>query len=210
MSARIESSKGFLNKDKLVPLSASEATVCVCKILGMALAYNYCLKKRAIDAFISSFKFLKRSNAMNITLMILGVMACSLASVAQDHEVHQRHVAAAAAALKTELAKNGRDCVQAHTQYEDTACTAQTAEAANRSLAIFFDNLKAILPKDAQSTLLNTQKAWSDYRKKACDAIYEFYKDGSIRDSEQARCEIQLTRQRMQDLDFLYYGPLHR
>jgi uncharacterized protein YecT (DUF1311 family) len=188
-----------------------KATACVCKILGTSLAYSYCLKKRAIDAFIPAPKFVKRSNAMKVTVMILlTVMACSVASVAQDHEVHQRHVATAAAALKTELAKNGKDCVQAHTQYEDTACTAQTAEAANRSLAIFFDNLNSILPKDAQSTLLETQKAWSDYRKKACDAIYEFYRDGSIRDSERARCEIQLTRQRMQDLDFLYYGPLHR
>lgn len=65
------------------------------------------------------------------------LLAPESASVAQDHEVHQRHVAAAAAALKTELAKNGKDCVQAHTQYEDTACTAQTAEAAGPNLPSF-------------------------------------------------------------------------
>ena len=137
-------------------------------------------------------------------------MACVTASVAQDYQAHQQHTTVAAEALKTELAKQGKDCVQARSQFEDTACTAQVVQAADRSFAIFFDNLKAILPVDAQSILQGTQRAWLDYRKKACEAVFEFYKNGTIRNSEQARCEIRLTRQRMQDLDFLYYGPLHR
>ena len=147
---------------------------------------------------------------MKTMVVISFVMACAAVCTSQDYKTHHQHVIVAEETLKTELAKQGKDCIQAQSQYEDTACSAQVARAADQSLVVFFENLKAILPSDAQSTLQDTQQAWLNYRKKACEAVFEFYKDGTIRNSEQARCEIRLIRQRMQDLDFLYYGPLHR
>ncbi len=147
---------------------------------------------------------------MRTAVISLALLAgLSYGANAQSFEDHQKHVAAATAALRAENAKEGKDCVQAHNQREDTICTAEAAQAADKNLIVFFDNLKALLPEQDQAKLQVSQDAWSDYRKKACDAVYAFYEKGSIRYSAQSRCEIHLTRQRMRDLDALYEMPLH-
>jgi len=140
-------------------------------------------------------------------IVLTALVLASAAVFGQDFQARQHHVAAALAALKMEQAKQGHDCAQAKNQYDDTMCTAEVAQAADKNLATFYDNLKAILGDD--KNLEDSQKAWLEYRKQACDAIYEFYKGGTIRNSAQARCEIRLTRERMGDLDALYEMPLH-
>jgi uncharacterized protein YecT (DUF1311 family) len=130
-------------------------------------------------------------------------------TIARDFKAQQQHVAAALAALHAEQAKEGKDCPDVRGQRDEDICTGQVAEAADRNLAIFYDNLKAIIDGEAQKKLQDSQNAWLDYRKKACDAVYEFYKDGTIRNSEQARCQTRLTRDRMRALDSLYETPLH-
>ena len=156
------------------------------------------------------FESSKKVNFMLGRLIAAVAFACSAVAVAQDFKAHQQHAAAALVALKTEQAKEGKDCLQAQNQYDDNICTRQVAEAADRNLAVLFDNLKAIVGGDAQKKLQVSQDAWLEYRKKACDAVFEFYKDGTIRKAEQARCETRLARARMRDLDFLYETPLHR
>ncbi len=146
---------------------------------------------------------------MLLRLVVAFAIACSTTTVAQEFHAHEQHVAAAVAALKSEEAKEGKDCLQARNQYEDTICTGQVAEAADRNLAVFYDNLKAIIGDNAREKLQVSQEAWLDYRKKACEAVFEFYKGGTIRNAEQARCQTRLTRARMRDLDFLYETPLH-
>lgn len=142
-----------------------------------------------------------------IALALLAGLSCDVH--AQNFEDHQKHVAAAMAALKAENAKEGKDCAQAHNQREDTICTGEVAQAADKDLTVFLDNLKALLPEQDQARIQASQDAWSDYRKKACDAVYAFYEKGAIRYSAQSRCEIRLTRERMRDLDDLYEMPLH-
>ncbi len=145
---------------------------------------------------------------MRATLVISSIFACCLAAASQDFQTRQQHVDAAAAALRAEQAEEGRHCA-AQNQYEDNICSAQSAEAADRNLAVFYQNLKAILAGEAQHTLQASQDAWLDYRKKTCDAVFAFYRDGTIRNAAQARCHTRLTSERMRDLDYLYEGPLH-
>lgn len=146
---------------------------------------------------------------MRMTVLILLVAMCSSVSLAQNLDVRQQHVEAAMAALQAEQAKEGKDCANAKSQYEETVCTAETAKTADTSLSAFYTNLKAILGSENQARLQESQNAWLQYRIKACDAVFELYKGGTIRNSEQARCETRLTRQRIRDLDYLYEGPLH-
>lgn len=146
---------------------------------------------------------------MRMKLHVSLVVACSIALLAQDFKARQQHVTAAVAALNADDAKTGKDCVQAKNQYEGNICTAQVADDADQNFAVFYENLKAIIGDDAQKKLQDSQDAWLDYRKKACDAVLDFYKSGTIRNSEYSRCQTRLTRQRMRDLDFLYDSPLH-
>jgi len=147
--------------------------------------------------------------SVRATMVISLLVAGASVSPAQDFHAYQQHVAAAVAALKAEQAKEGKDCTNTKSQYEDNICTAEVVKAADTSLSVFYDNLKAILGRESQKDLQESQTAWLQYRTKACDAIFEFYKDGTIRKAEQARCETRLTRERMQDLDYLYESPLH-
>lgn len=142
---------------------------------------------------------------MRMIVAVSLLIACASASLAQDP-----HVATAVAALRNEQAKEGQDCKNARSQYEDNVCTAEVAKAADKNMTVFYDNLKALLSPESQEALHESQAAWLEYRSKACGAVYEFHKSGSIRYAEQARCETGLTRERMRDLDYLYEGPLHR
>jgi len=141
----------------------------------------------------------------SLTLFFLVVV--SMAAASQNAVEHAK---TAVAVLRAEMAKEGKKCKGANDQREETTCTAQAASAADHNLSIFFDNLKAIVGHDgAGKELEASQRAWIAYRKTTCDAIFEFYKGGSIRYANQSRCEIRLTRERMRDLDYLYESPLH-
>src|SRR5215469_8439521 len=118
---------------------------------------------------------------MRATVAISLLIACACTSLGQG-----QHVAAAMAALKAEQAKEGQDCKNTTSQREDNICTGEVAEAADKNMTVFYDNLKAMLGPESQKALDESQAAWLEYRKKACGAVYEFYKDGSIRYAEHA------------------------
>ncbi len=77
--------------------------------------------------------------------------------------------------------------------------------------AAFYQSLHSLLQPsgEAISQLDSSQELWEHYAQKACEAVDSFYHDGTIRFSEVAKCRIQLTRSRMQDLDVLYFTVLH-
>ena len=142
-----------------------------------------------------------------LTIVLL-CFAC-FAATAQNHREPDKQRAAAWAAFKAEVDKDGKDCAEAKNQYEDTICTAQVAEAADKDLNLFFQYVKSVMTGEDQEKLQASQDAWVGYRKKACDAVYDFFAGGTIRNSAQARCEIRLTRERMRDLNDFYETPLY-
>ena len=113
---------------------------------------------------------------------------------------------AANAAFAAEQARVGKDCISAHNQREDTACALDAADTTERNLSSFYTALQGIVGSDA---LRDSQRAWLNYRKKQCDAIYAFFKGGTIAPSARTRCEIELARSRMRDLDELFDVQLH-
>jgi uncharacterized protein YecT (DUF1311 family) len=57
--------------------------------------------------------------------------------------------------------------------------------------------------------IAGSETAWLRYREKQCQAVFEFYRPGTIASAAQARCEIRLAESRMRDLNELFDGPLH-
>jgi uncharacterized protein YecT (DUF1311 family) len=70
--------------------------------------------------------------------------------------------------------------------------------------------LKALVGSVAgRQSLDDAQSEWLAYRQKTCGAIELFFAGGSGQAGFVARCQIQLTRSRMKDLDAIYNFPLH-
>ena len=113
---------------------------------------------------------------------------------------------AANAAFAAEQARVGKDCLDARNQREDTACELAAAATTELNLISFYAALQGIVGSDA---LRGSQQAWLNYRKRQCAAIYDFFKGGTIAPSAQSRCEIELARSRMRDLEALFDVQLH-
>ncbi|MBV9610899.1 MAG: DUF1311 domain-containing protein [Acidobacteriaceae bacterium] len=117
----------------------------------------------------------------------------------------------AATALKFEMAQIGRDCGSANTTLEINGCLSRVEETSQRNFRAFYDSLRKLLNRAAGAAqqLDSSQANWEKYSTSACDAVYAFYRDGSIRNAKAIGCRIQLTRSRMQDLNALYDTVLH-
>ena len=113
---------------------------------------------------------------------------------------------AAKAAFDKEMARVGKDCTQVRNQRDENDCQSDAAGATERNFAAFYKALEGII---GNAALSDSQQAWLDYRKKQCDAVFDFWSPGTIAPSAELRCEIELTRSRMRDLDSLYETPLH-
>jgi uncharacterized protein YecT (DUF1311 family) len=101
------------------------------------------------------------------------------------------------------------DCLEARDNYEDKVCISQVAQQTENDFATFYQNLKELLDSTSQTSLEQAQQEWIVYRDRTCKAIDEFLRDGSARVGLVTRCEIQLSRSRMKDLDAIYNLPLH-
>jgi len=122
----------------------------------------------------------------------------------------------AAAALHSQVSQIGKDCPNAKNTMEENSCIATVEQQTKSDFAIFYGSLRSALlqsrsrqPGDATGQLDGSQQEWERYEQKTCDAIDSLYRGGTIRTSAVTSCRIQLTRSRMQDLDALYYMPLH-
>jgi len=117
---------------------------------------------------------------------------------------------AANKAFAAEMAREGKDCPNVNTTLEENECLKTAAETTRANFTAFYDNLKKLISLDPSSVaaLDDSQKAWTAYRDKACGAIHEFFRDGTIAPSADMSCDIRLTRSRMRDLNAMYL-PLH-
>jgi len=110
-------------------------------------------------------------------------------------------------ALQSQLSKEGKDCSDARNNLDDKLCITQVSQQTEQDMATFYQNLKQIIgsPPDLEEA----QQAWLVYRQKSCGAIGSFFEGGTGQVGFEARCDIQLTRSRMKDLDAIYNLPLH-
>jgi uncharacterized protein YecT (DUF1311 family) len=139
-------------------------------------------------------------------LWIFSMLSLVPAATAQSPLQHQK---AANEALRSQLSKEGKDCQEARDNSEDKACIGEVLQQTERDFGVFYDNLEALLDSPGRANLEQAQREWLGYRQKSCSAIDEFFREGSARAGMTTRCEIQLTRSRMKDLDALYNLPLH-
>jgi len=117
----------------------------------------------------------------------------------------------AQAALHSQVSQIGKDCPGAKNTVEENICIATVEQQTKSDFAVFYGSLRSLLRQtaEAKEQLDSSQEEWEHYAQRACDAVDSFYKGGTIRTSAVASCRIQLRRSRMQDLDALYYMPLH-
>jgi uncharacterized protein YecT (DUF1311 family) len=71
---------------------------------------------------------------------------------------------------------------------------------------MFVRALEALVGRDA---VLPSQQAWSSYRRRQCQAVFDFHRSGTIAGAAQARCDIGLAWSRMRDLEELIETALH-
>ncbi|WP_183030042.1 lysozyme inhibitor LprI family protein [Altericroceibacterium spongiae] len=73
-------------------------------------------------------------------------------------------------------------------QYAETALAIMERDAK--------DEFSDALEKDAPDAFRRAQKAWTDYREAECEALYDNWSGGTIRNAMTISCEIRITRQR--------------
>jgi uncharacterized protein YecT (DUF1311 family) len=139
-------------------------------------------------------------------LLALALLIASLPLFGQTPGQRQR---AAHAALQSELSAQGKDCPNTNTTREASECLGNVLEHTRANFNIFYESLSALLDPENRKFLNDAQTRWGLYRETSCDAICRFYRGGTIQPSEFIRCEIELTRSRMRDLDSIYNTVLH-
>ncbi len=114
-------------------------------------------------------------------------------------------------ALQSQVSQIGKDCPDAKTTIEENACILAVGKKTKADFEVFYASLRALLSQnaDAVSQLAGSQDQWERYAQKACNAIDSFSQGGTVRFSAVERCQIQLTRSRLQDLNALYETTLH-
>lgn len=141
----------------------------------------------------------------------LVVSAFLLASVAMAQQPKSSPRKLADVAYARQMAQEGHDCANARTQRDENECIVQVRQTADNDFRLYYKGLALALAPDPSNIkrLDEAHASWVEYRDKTCAAIHALYSGGSIQESATARCEIQLTRSRMRDLEALYETPLH-
>jgi uncharacterized protein YecT (DUF1311 family) len=112
----------------------------------------------------------------------------------------------AKSAFDAEMARVGRDCLTAQNQREENSCQQAAESTTARNYAAFSTAVEAII---GDTIWRKANDAWTLYRKRQCDAVFDFYSPGTIAPSARSRCMVEVTRSRMRDLNSLYETPLH-
>ena len=110
------------------------------------------------------------------------------------------------AAFEAEGARAGKDCPGVTNQREENACEGAAADTTERNLSTFYNALEGIV---GSAPVRESQRAWLNYRKTQCIAVFTFWRRGTIAPSAESRCQIALARSRMRDLESLFEVPLH-
>jgi uncharacterized protein YecT (DUF1311 family) len=145
---------------------------------------------------------------MRIYLVVI-LISMSIGSGAATQA--KRYQDAAQTALQSQLSKEGKECAEAANTYEQNLCLDKAESRTEHDFDVFYQNLLALLNGESadQQKLKEAQAQWTQYKDKTCDAIDALYKGGTIRSLAVMRCEIEITRSRMRDLDYLYETILH-
>src|SRR4051812_33308843 len=143
-----------------------------------------------------------------LTLLFVTGSVAQDAGHLKDRAGHQKR---ALAALKSQD-KSAYVCPNMTTTRDENMCLGRVRDEAQKNFDEFYKNLFALLEgidNSPQERLDDAQAQWLEYRKQSCAAVEAMYKGGSIMPSRVMRCEISLTRSRMNDLADLYDLTLH-
>jgi uncharacterized protein YecT (DUF1311 family) len=102
------------------------------------------------------------------------------------------------------------DCTSPVTS-EINECARIRFEAADKALNVEYQQVLESLArstvdptqtqyKDARRMLIHAQRAWVVFRKKDCDAVFEYWRDGTIRTSMYFECMTNRTEQRTREI----------
>ncbi|MGH9342930.1 MAG: lysozyme inhibitor LprI family protein [Terriglobia bacterium] len=132
----------------------------------------------------------------------------------------------AKAASDREMAREkAGDCPNARTTYDENICLGKAVDASLANYKAFTGALRSLLgqknpilagvdmtgptgkpltEEELVKEFDQVEAAWETYRKAQCSAAYDFFKGGTIAPSMGSRCELKLTRGRMNDLNYIY------
>jgi uncharacterized protein YecT (DUF1311 family) len=122
-------------------------------------------------------------------------------------------------AFEAEMSQVGHDCPSEVTLADRNVCLSDVRVQTFKNFDAFYLGLREVIidqsPNDSNALALDAgQRDWEKARTLTCDAVSDMYDTGtiahpgSIAPSAKARCLIQLTRSRMQDLMQLYGATL--
>lgn len=102
------------------------------------------------------------------------------------------------------------DCKNAMNTLEINACAEQEQQLVEKKLNQTYQAVMQMMSQPdlpsmsfaaVKKDLLESQRAWITFRKKDCDALYDFYIDGSIRNVVYISCMQKHAERRIDDLD---------
>lgn len=149
---------------------------------------------------------------MRLTSFAL-LAALVLPCAAETSKPHQQKKllpkqSAAKAALDRELKAGSTTPCHATNTRDALECQGKVIDQAQHDYDEFYSDLKSLLGSDDHG-LESANQLWLKYRQSSCDAINAFYRPGTYANEAYGKCMITLTRDRMRELDAIYYTVLH-
>lgn len=97
----------------------------------------------------------------------------------------------------------------------DTASTTRSAEMCLEQVSRSKDDtvrrleaaVRARLDKTASASFDSAFTAWRTYRARECNSVYDFWRQGTIRNTEYMQCVIDLTDERIGHLARTFFPP---
>lgn len=100
------------------------------------------------------------------------------------------------------MADTSLDCDEVYTTLDVNRCMAQEVEAAEQTMASYLAaSLERYEEDDVVVASINAaQQQWIAYRDAHCRAVYDLWRDGTIRGAMMLGCQLQTTHERTQTL----------
>lgn len=104
------------------------------------------------------------------------------------------------------------DCGSRPTTEEIASCLSTANARADMKLHAKYQEVSRLaITASMQAELKTSQKAWVRYEYATCEVmVSKLWRDGTARYTEPGFCKLRLTLQRTQDLDKIFFLPLHR
>ena len=90
------------------------------------------------------------------------------------------------------------DCTKAFTTIDIDQCKQKELSIAEKTMGIYLAKSMEQYSQDEVSikSIKKAQGAWLKYREEHCSAIYDIWRDGTIRNTMALECKLELTHQR--------------